>query len=202
MPEPSRTPYGLLASLAAVASLASCASTVTAPAEVADPVRVFLLEEAMHTGLVLPPTPGASGSPEQFVEFGYGDWSWYARGNDAWHDVFSTVLWPTRGTLGRRTFGARTAEELHRRAYWATLTPVVVSRARAAELRHRLQAEFDEARKQVVVDRGLGFKFVPVEGSYWLPHNCADVAARWLEGLGCQVAWAPVRIGLYAPPAP
>ena len=35
-----------------------CTATVTPPFEPEDPVRVFLLSEAMHTGLVLPPDPG------------------------------------------------------------------------------------------------------------------------------------------------
>jgi len=179
--------------------LTACSSLVTPPADVADPVEVFVLEEALHTGLVLPPDPGASGSPDQFVEFGYGDWSYYALGNNAWYDTFGAVLWPTQGALGRRTFGARTAEELRRNAYWATLSPVVVSRAQASELRRRLQQQFDERRKRVVVDRQLDFKFVPVPGSYWFPHNCADVAAQWLEQLGCEVGWAPVRAGLSVP---
>lgn len=200
MPPPSLSAAARLrAAIALLLALVSgCTSLVTAPQGVADPVEVFVLEEAMHTGLVLPPDPSASGSPGQYVEFGYGDWSWYARGNDAWYDIFSTVLWPTQGTLGRRTFGASTAEELRRRAYWTRLTPVVVSRAQAGELRRRLQQEFDALRKQVVVDRRLGFKFVPFGGAYWLPHNCVDVVAGWLEELGCEVGWAPVRVGLYS----
>ncbi|MCK5941001.1 MAG: DUF2459 domain-containing protein, partial [Planctomycetes bacterium] len=153
-------------------------------------------------GLVLPPDPGASGHPEQYVEFGFGEWGWYALGADSWYDAFGAVLWPTRGTLGRRTFGARDAGQLRRGAWWATLSPVTVSRSRAAALRRRLQARFDAARKQVVVDRRLGFKFVPADGSYWLPHNCADVVAGWLEELGCEVGWAPVRLGVYVAPPP
>ena len=62
------------------------------------------------------------------------------------------------------------------------------------------QERFDAARRQVVVDRRFGFKFVPADASYWLPQNCADVVAGWLEELGCEVSWAPVRVGLYVPP--
>ena len=82
------------------------------------------------------------------------------------------------------------------------MTPVVVERAAAAELRARLQERFDAARRQVVVDRRFGFKFVPADASYWLPQNCADVVAGWLEELGCEIGWAPVRVGLYVAPRP
>ena len=181
--------------------LVGCTSTVVPPLDPVDPVEVFVLSEAMHTGLVLPPDPGASGNPDQYVEFGFGDWDWYALGNDAWHNAFATVLWPTQGGLGRRTFGARTPAELRRRASWAKLQPIVVSREKAALLRRRLQAEFDGARKQVVVNRRYGFRFVPTRYSYWLWQNCADLAVDWLQELDCSVWWCPVRYGLWVAPS-
>lgn len=173
-----------------------CTSTITPPVDPLDPVQVFVLSEAMHTGIVLPPDPGSSGNSDQYVEFGFGDWSWYALANNSWYKAFSTMLWPTQGTLGRRTFGARTAEELRNRASWATLQPIMVSREKAALLRRRLQAEFDGARKLVSVRQDLNFKFVPTEYSYWLLHNCADLAVDWLQELDCDVWWCPVRYDL------
>ena len=181
-------------------SSAACSSVVKAPASVRDPVAVFVLEEALHTGLVLPPTPGASGSPECYVEFGFGDWGFYALEDTGWWGSLAAVLWPTDAALARRRFDASTPDALRARAPWATLAPVVVERAAAAELRARLQERFDAGRRQVVVDRRFGFKFVPADASYWLPQNCADVVAEWLEELGCEVGWAPVRVGLYVAP--
>lgn len=178
-----------------------CTSTVVPPAGPDDPVEVFVLAEALHTGIVLPPDPGASGNPDQYVEFGFGDWSWYALGNESWYHVFSTVLWPTQGTLGRRSFGARTADELRRRAGWAELQSLTVSRRKASALRRRLQAEFDGARKRVVVRSNLRFKFVPAGGSYWFLHNCADLATDWLRELDCEIWWCPVRTGLFVEPS-
>ncbi len=172
-----------------------CTSTVTPPPPPIDPVRVFLLQEALHTGLVLPPDGDAAGNTE-FVEFGFGDWSWYALGNDAWYHVFATVLWPTQGGLGRRTFGARSAAELQRVVTWAKLSPIVVSAAKATTLRRRLQAEYDAHVAESVARTDLGFRFVPVDASYWLPHNCADAAADWLRELDCRVTGALFRIGI------
>ena len=54
-----------------------------------------------------------------------------------------------------------------------------------------------DAHRQVVVDRDSGVKFVPSATRYWWPHTCADAVADWLEELGCDVAWAPARLGLY-----
>ena len=97
-------------------SSAACSSVVKAPATVRDPVVAFLLEEALHTGLVLPPAPGASGSPECYVEFGFGDWGFYALEDTGWWGSLAAVLWPTNAALARRRFDASTPDALRARA--------------------------------------------------------------------------------------
>jgi hypothetical protein len=178
----------------ALALACGCTSTVTCPPPPPDPATVFLLREAMHTGIVLPPADGADAA--EYVEFAYGDWSWYALGNDSWYHVFGTVLWPSQGACGRRTFAARTEAELLRAVTWAELSPIVVSRARADALRRRLQAAFDRGRAGLVERRDLRFQFVPGDTSYWFLNTCADVAAGWFEELDCGVGWAPIRASL------
>jgi hypothetical protein len=171
---------------------AGCTSTITPPAGVRAPVTVFLLREARHNGIVLPPC----GDGAEYVEFGYGDWSWFALGNDAWYHAFATVLWPTAGALGRRTFGARTADELHRRVTWAELHAIEVERERAHALRTELQRAFDAGAAHAHPRHDLGWVFVPDDRSYWFANNCADVAADWLQQLGCTVSWVPIRTSL------
>lgn len=171
---------------------ASCTSTITPPHDVNQPATVFLLHEAMHTGIVLPP----QGPDGEFVEFGFGDWGWFALGEDGWYHVFGTVIWPTQGTLGRRTFGARTADELRANAWWAELSPVVVEAEKARALRARLEHEHTASIAQAVRRPEYRWVFVPYDSSYWFPNTCADVAADWFEELGCSVGWAPIRAGL------
>ncbi|MBM3961729.1 MAG: hypothetical protein FJ306_07500 [Planctomycetes bacterium] len=91
------------ATAAGLWTVVGCTATVTPPRTVAQPATVHSRREAMHTGLVLPPATDGAG----FVEFGYGEWEWFARGNDAWYRVFPTVLWPTMGTLGAPARGGR-----------------------------------------------------------------------------------------------
>lgn len=185
-----------LAALAVMIMTLGCTSVVMPPLDPFDPVEVFVLSEAIHTGIVLPPDPGSLRNPNEYVEFGFGDWRWFALANEEWYNAFSTMLWPTEATLGRRTFGAHTPSELRRRARLATLQSVFVSRKQAALLRRRLEAEFDGARKSVVMRQDIDFKFVPVGRSYWLLNNCADLAADWLRELDCDVSWSPVRYDL------
>lgn len=185
-------------SLATLAGLAACSSMVVPPPQPAVPTTAFLLHEAMHVGLVLP--PDGPDDPNGYVEFGFGDWRWYALGHDAWYDVFATVLWPTQGTLGRRVFRARTAAELPAEASWARLERIVVDAAAARELRKGLQASFEARAGEAVDRRDLRFRFVPDEASYWFAHTCADEAAGWLRRLGCIVGDAPLRSGLHVVP--
>lgn len=170
----------------------ACTSTVLPPPPVDDPVEVFLLHEAMHVGVVLP--PAADGAP--FVEFGYGDWSYYALGSTGSSGSIAAALWPTAGALGRRTFAAGTAEQLRARATWVELSPLVVSRRRVDALREQLEAEFASGLAGVVAQPSFGFRFVPFDASYSLAWTCADQAAEWLRALGCEVWWAPVRVSL------
>ncbi|MCA3008524.1 MAG: DUF2459 domain-containing protein [Phycisphaerales bacterium] len=183
------------ATAAGLWTVVGCTATVTPPRNVAQPATVHLLREAMHTGLVLPPATDGAG----FVEFGYGEWEWFARGNDAWYRVFPTVLWPTMGTLGARPFAAADAAGLQRAAWWAELTPLVVEASKVDALRARLEAAMRARDDEVMRRPDLGWTFVPAATSYWFPNTCADVVAAWCEELGCTVSWVPVCTALAGP---
>jgi hypothetical protein len=166
-----------------------CASTVKAPERVDDPVSVLLVREALHRGIVFP-------RATDMVEFGFGDWAWYALEEDEWYDVFPTVLWPTRGTLSRRVIEADDAASARAALPWLEFVELRVERSAAEQLRVRLEEQFAAAAGELVQPAGRTLQFVPCEGSYWFGHNCADVAAQWLEELGCEVSWLPIRFDL------
>ena len=170
--------------------VASCASTIRTPRAPEEPVATFLLVDAMHRGLWFPREGGG------YVEYGYGDWSWYAEGDDRWHDVFRTVFWPTRGTLGRRLSSARDEEDLRRRNAGQSLHRLEVDREAMRALRDELDAAFAAHQDEQVHNSRHGMSFVPAPDSYWAGHNCNDAVARWLERLGCSVSCALIRIGL------
>ncbi|HEX5053581.1 MAG TPA: DUF2459 domain-containing protein [Planctomycetota bacterium] len=180
--------------IVAVCGHFGCTSVVTAPPSPADPTRVFVLREAMHVGVVLPDgTP-----PQRYLEFGFGDWGYYALGHDAWYDVFATVLWSTQGGLSRREFFADSPERLRAVASWVELDELVVPGAAVQKLRERLERTFASRQAQRVVRGDLRMSFVPADQGYWFLRTCADVAAGWLEELGCSVSWVPIRASLVA----
>lgn len=184
-----------LAWLAVACSAVSCTAVVTPPPAPAQPTRVYVLREALHVGIVLP--SGAPPAEPGYVEFGFGEWSWYALGNEAWYRVFAVVLWPTAGTWCRRKFAMRDEAALqdHCARTGRELDALTVDASAVALLRDRLHAQFDAAAAAggLVQRPELGMEFVLADESYWFARTCADVAARWCEALDCTVSWMPIR---------
>lgn len=170
-----------------------CTSTVKEPATVNDPVSVLVIREALHRGVVFP-------RETDMVEFGFGDWAWYALEEDEWYDALPTVLWPTRATLSRRVIPATDAASARAAMPWLEFVELRVERDAAVRLRERLEVQFAAGAAELVQPAGRSMQFVPCEGSYWFGHNCADVAAQWLEELGCEVSWLPIRFDLEREP--
>ena len=169
--------------------LAGCYSTVRAPQGVDEPVTVYLVSAALHSGVVLPE------SEDRWVEFGFGEYQWYALGNDAWYRSIPCVLWPTRGTLGQRRFSATTAEAVRRQAYAHDVYALQVEKERAETLRATLQSHFDNGEPEWS-DR-YRMSFIPAD-DYWFLNNCHDSTADWFEQLGCDGSWVPIRFGISA----
>ena len=171
--------------------LVGCTSTVRPPlGPLEDPVTVFLVREARHSGLVLPQEGFG------YVEYGYGEWEWYAMEADSWYRVFPAVLWPTRGTLGRRTSAAEDELELRERWWWLELESFRVERARADALRDRLDAAFESRLDELHHSKAYGIDFVPSDDGYWCLFNCHDSMTDWLREIGCEVGRVPIRGGL------
>jgi hypothetical protein len=175
---------------ASAAVLIGCVSTVKPPTDPQHPITVYLRREALHAALLLP-RPGGG-----HVEYGFGDHDWYALGRDRWYHVFDTLLWPTRGTLGRRVLSAEHLTDLQASYPWSDLSPIVVGAEETARLEQRLDAEYRERQDTEIYNSDYVLYFVEHEAGFWLFHNCHDALAQWLRELGCSVGWTPVRGGL------
>ena len=171
-------------------AIAGCHSTITRPDVPDDPVTVFFLVDGQHHGLILPDGEG------QFTEYGYGEWWWFANNMDSWYRAFPTVLWPTQGALGRRPIAVADERALRDRFHWMDITAFDAERPRVEALRDRLAARYESRRDEEIFNSRYRFWFVPDDDSYWAWWNCTDAMAAWLEELGCEVSWVPIRIGL------
>lgn len=168
-----------------------CTSTVRPPAgPLSDPVAVLVGFDESHHGIVLPRAETG------WVEYGFGEFGWYAEMKNAWYHAFATVLWPTQGTLGRRELAADDVSDARRELSWIHLEEIEVEGARVDALRDRLDAQFEAGRGGLVRNEAYRMDFVPVDEGFWCLFNCTDAVAEWLEELGCDVSWVPIRTGL------
>lgn len=145
-----------------------------------------LLSTGRHAGLLLPCADG------RIVEYGYGDWSWYALAENDWWRAPGTVLWPSQATLGRRYVPVPAPDAIGETYGAGRLTPFRVSREQAARLVAQLDADFaagGEPRFNALYD----MEFVKHPERFWMFHDCHDEVGEWLEELGCSVSWAPIR---------
>lgn len=190
-----RTALAVLVLLVASGLFVGCRSTITPPPFPEHPTEVYLLTDARHYGLVLPD------GPRRYVEYGFGEWQWYAQNDDAWYRTVPTVLWPTRATLGRRTIYAEDGRGVAERFHWIEVRRLVVDRPKVEALHASLAARFTAASAGRVHNPRYGFDFVPLDDeSYWAFWNCTDALATWLEALGCDVSWVPLRVGFISDP--
>jgi len=165
----------------------SCVSTIRPPAKINDPCEVYLLKEASHVGIVLPDFEGG------YVEYGYGDWDWYAMMCNSWYHTFDTILWPTQGCLGRRTISSRDSKPHHESA---ELQLITVEKIGACRLLKLLSDGFNKNISTLHHNRAYGIEFVHHDAGFWLFNNCNDLLVDWMIYMGCEASWRPVCLGV------
>ena len=173
-----------LAGLALAASAAtSCVVPAWPPEDPPDPVRVHLLVQGEHCGVVLPPTPTAEG----WAEYAYGEWDWYSTGSGGLLDALAALTLGGDGALGRRLSDnpPESDPELQRRG--ARVQAFEASAERVAALRATLDRHWEEAASEPILAERTGLLVVPAPRRYALLHNCADATIAWLEALGCRI---------------
>ncbi len=164
-------------------------SHVRPPPPSADSVVVRVLAAGLHSGLLLPCGGG------NVVEYGYGEWGWYARDESAWWRAPAIVLVPSQGALGRRYLREEDLAATGGKYGGATLAPITVPRAAAEALVAKLDLEF-AAGGDPYHNELYDMDFVKCDERFDLFHECHDATAEWLRELDCDVDASPIRVGL------
>jgi len=185
--------------------LGGCATRVTPSADVHDPAVVYLVDYGRHSSLLIP--SAAPPSPLQrsdLREYSYGDWMYYAKGQDSVWDGARALLWRSRGALGRRDlpgFGPALDEApiepaamIQRRLGVERVYPIVVERERAEALLAMLDARFDQGKSRgpLVENTRVDLDFVQDEVDYSLARHCNHEVRDWLRELGVDAVFAPL----------
>lgn len=162
--------------------LLGCAMTIRPPATTAEPATVFLADYLHHASLFLP------NDDDTWCEYAYGEWEWFALNRESALDAVRISLFPSRGTLGRKTWRhLTTADQVRLLGGFEAVYELTVDARRALELRQRLEAEFDRERATRVYNSEEQMEFVHYRNTYWLGWNCNNAVAEWLEVLGCEI---------------
>jgi len=182
---------GPLIVLLVLLPLAGCTTTVIPPQTPSDPVPIYLTDYGRHSSLLLPVTS------TQYMEYAFGDYQWFARGNTTWWTGLRALLHSPQATLGRRTIiiddtrsdQQELLQELKRRLDCLRITRIEASRQRVSALVAELDGRFrrSAAAHQPVHNPGTGLDHVPDSEHYWGLHNCNHVTAGWLRRLGCEI---------------
>lgn len=175
--------------------LGGCRYSVTPAESVVDPVTVYVVDYGDTSRVWLP-----TGDADSFVEWGYGDWRWYA--NDRRSLLYGSVIfiWPTDGAIARREWSGspwgssgrdRPRPEIDGYATWIYELPV--ERAAADALLGSLQSQYDAQIESEIYNERRETWFVRDDTSYWLGHQSSSVMADWLEDLGADTRGFTVR---------
>lgn len=157
------------------------------PAEVREPVTVYVTDYGRHSSIILP-TGGAN-----LIEYAYGDWQLYANNHYRWYSGWTKLILTEEGALGRRTIGFLDNEEWLRMRVWAKrLIKIEVEREKAAALLDELEKTYEQHIDTQIYNSAQGTYFVKNGSRYWLMHNCNQLTASWLRKLGCEVRGAAV----------
>lgn len=163
-------------------------------------------DEAPNAGLAASPgrADAAAAAPEpptRYVEWAFGHWGWFARGENWLISGPAVLLLPGQATLGRREIAGPAANEARgaaavARATGAELaTEIRVERAAAAALAARLQGRFDQGAHGphgALHNPAYQMQFVKIPATYWIFQHCNTVSVAWLRELGCGVEGSPL----------
>jgi hypothetical protein len=163
--------------------LVSCVTVITPPPAPSEPVDVIVADYGRHSSLLLPRSDGS------LAEYAYGEWRWFALLDAAWWRVPAVLLWPTRGTLGRRRLpGPATASALRAQTGALSFHRVTVDRPSAEALLAWLDARWESQSATSWHNAIYDLDFVHDDHGFWLGHTCNAAVAEWLASMGCRVS--------------
>lgn len=163
--------------------LQACTWTVIPPEPTADPATVYLSVYGRHTRLALPDAPG------YYVEYGFGDWRFYAEEKRDWLPGFQALFFSSGATLSRRELLEPVGDNLRRHFASVRTEAIEVPSDLANQLRDDLKQAWQEAEGEQIDQDYLSFR--RAQAHYSLFNNSNHQTARWLEQLQCEVQGAP-----------
>ncbi len=166
--------------------LVSCVTPALPPPTPQDPVKVFLLLEGEHAGILLP------NGPDGWLEYSYGDWGWVVMGRDTPCYASFALFVKTEGALGRRIIHGHPSADAFSVARGSRFQPFFADRKKVEALRTKLDAEYEQTQEKPFFNQSFGLNYVHAQHDYHLFHHCAHATIEWLQALDCDVSAAGI----------
>ena len=161
-----------------------CAWHVIPPAEVREPVPVYLTDYGRHTRLALP------GDRDVMHEYGFGEWHYYALEERGFLSTLRAVSGLGDAALAFRNLPGD--EESFRLAAGGRRTArFEAEKDRVAELKESLEDKRRRGMPRQTYREWESLYFVPIDDSYNLFKNSNTKTARWLRRLDFDVRGHP-----------
>ena len=166
---------------ALVLSWITVPATIIPPVAPLNPMTVHVVESGLHAQLILP-------QGDRWVQYGFGDWDYYALNRQDLAHALMALLWPTQGALGRGEVVSLAEFRASAEQAGFHLLSFEVPSAQVRQLRRSLQIRFEQQiPKGYVNNRAINLYLVQDEQTYSLLHNSNHELAEWLEALDCEV---------------
>jgi hypothetical protein len=156
-------------------------ATIIPPAAPLNPVTVHVAEIGIHARLLLP-------EGDRWLQYGFGDWDYYARRQQSLLNGLLALLWPTPGALGLGEIDSLDRFRATSEAAGEQLLSFEVSVAQVNQLQYLLHNRFErQIPKGQVYNQVNNLSLVKDDQIYSVLHNSNHELAEWLEILDCQV---------------
>ena len=159
-----------------------CGAVVTAPVQVQQPVKIYLVDYGKHSSLIFP------NGEKSMYEFAWGDFDWFALGEQSIWSGFRALLFSNGSGFGIREYRhITTLEELKKVNGARSILTIDVEGKKLDKLQSELMARYKPKESHLVYYPPDSMLFAFSREHYWFGYNCNHKTCDWLQTLGCEV---------------
>ncbi|WOD40212.1 hypothetical protein [Nodosilinea sp. E11] len=156
-------------------------ATIVPPIAPSDPVTVYVVESGLHARLVVP-------LGDRWVQYGFGDWDYYARHRQDLYHAVRALIWPTPGALGWGNIESLDHFRAIAEPRGFRFLTFAASAAHTSQLIADLGNRFErQTAAGHVFNPKTNLNLAQDERIYAIWHNSNHELAQWLEALDCRV---------------
>jgi len=157
--------------------------TIRPPANVKDPVPIFVADYGVHSAVLVPAAPG------MYIECSFGDWPYTVGTSTYLWDVPRALLFSSDSAFGVNYAFLEPGDKAPKTVRVPNrVFRLEVERDKAAAALAEIHRRYDASKGPVVYDKETGRYFVHDPTHYSLLNNCNTDSANLLRIAGCKVS--------------